>query len=317
MRQYLTKPRAGFSGVNHVLIALGLVLLVLLLPSFWDNSFSTFIKTNLAVVDLKTGFFAFFCVVLVLGGALLPDIDNSKADGGSMATWELGFIGGCLSSIMIMTSSFMTSVFKTKKDHLPPTQHRMFWHTLLVPLLMYLMIKYLCRGSEYTLFDIVKGSVGTQGVNSISLMFDFIGVTLFVGLGIYVGAMCALKKLCKFIPVLPQKFVKLFPGGFALVGIILCVVYFPINDIKTLAYFVVIGYLFHLIGDLFADTGIPALFPVDVIIRRKFWGRYCLLGPFSPKTGSTLESVLKFVFLAVDIILLIMLTTGVFVFDLL
>lgn len=313
---YLKEQRNGFSGVNHVLIAIGLILLILLLPSFFDNPFSNFMKTNLSPHDLKSGVFTFFAVVLIMGGALLPDVDNSKADGGSMATWELGFIGSCLSSVMIMTSSFMTSIFKTKKDRLPPTQHRMFWHTLLVPLLMYLMIHYMCRGSSTTLYEVIKGSVDTRGINSLTLVFDFIALSLFVCLGLYVGAMCALKKVCKFVPVLPQKFVKLFPGGFTIVGLILCVAYFSIDEIKVLAYFVVIGYLFHLIGDLFADTGIPALFPIDVIIRRKFWGRYCLLGPFSPKTGSTLESVLKFVFLAVDITLLVMLTTGVFVFDL-
>ena len=274
----LSRERSGFSGVNHVLIAIMLSLLLLMVPV---EPFSPFLSNI-----MSSPVFGIMGLLTICGGALLPDMDNLKSDGGSAATWSLGALGSIVSSLMVTISSIATSVFHGRRDVRPDTQHRFFWHTLLVPLVGLLLTELLVPDSSARVIDSITSSAAV------------IIPLVLVAICIYVGAILLLKKICKVLPIGKPSIIALL----LMVGSVLIVV-FMLNEhqLKMLTLCVSLGYLFHLVGDLFADGGIPALFPVTGVFD-KFFMRV-RLSPVTVKTGSTLESLLKIVFLAIDLVL--------------
>ena len=274
----LSRERSGFSGVNHVLIAIMLSLLLLMVPV---EPFSPFLSNI-----MSSPVFGIMGLLTICGGALLPDMDNLKSDGGSAATWSLGALGSIVSSLMVTISSIVTSVFHGRRDVRPDTQHRFFWHTLLVPLVGLLLTELLVPDSAARVIDSVTSSAAV------------IIPLVLVAICIYVGAILLLKKICKILPIGKPSIIALL----LMVASVLIVV-FMLNEhqLKMLTLCVSLGYLFHLVGDLFADGGIPALFPVTGVFG-KFFMRV-RLSPVTVKTGSTLESLLKIVFLAIDLVL--------------
>lgn len=279
----LMEERPGFSGLNHVLIAIMLFFILLLIPV---EPFSGFIKSFL--VSPVTGVMAF---LVICGGTLLPDCDNLKSDGGSAATWDLGILGSIISSIMVTISSIVTAIFHGKKDVKPYTQHRFFWHTLFVPVVMFILVYFLVPDSDTRVIDVF----GNFSIDNFPTAI-FVCL-LLIGICVYVGSSMLLKKLKRF------SFVKFSPFIISILLAVtsnaVCIFVSTEHELKLMTYCVVLGYLFHLIGDMFADGGIPALFPISGVFG-KFFMRVKLL-PVTVETGSTLESILKIVFLVIDI----------------
>ena len=284
--KYLELDRPGFSGVNHVLIA---IMLFLILQLIRIEPFSSFIRGFLG--SPVTAIMSF---LVICGGALVPDLDNLKSDGGSAASWDLGVLGSIISSIMVTISSIMTSVFHGKKDVKPDTQHRFFWHTLIVPIIMFLLMFFFLKDGDSKLIEsFIPFSIDTFPAMELFCL-------LMVGICVYVGSSLLLKKIKKI------KLFKFKPSivslSLAAVTMLICLFAMSLSEFKLISYCIALGYLFHLIGDMFADGGIPALFPFTGVVG-KFFMRIKLL-PVTVKTGSTLESLLKVVFTVIDAILL-------------
>ena len=283
VKTYLFSDRCGFSGVNHVLIAIMLFFILLIIPV---DPFSSFLKSFL--ISPITGVMAF---LVVCGGALLPDLDLLKADGGSAAAWDLGIFGSIISSVMVTISSIVTSIFHGKHDVVPNTQHRFFWHTLFIPLVSFLLMYFFIPDTDTKVINLFTNFSIDNFPASIIISL------LLVGICVYVGSSLLLKKLKK------MPFMKFSPFlisiALMVLSILVCVFASTEHDVKLMAYCVNLGYLFHLIGDMFADGGIPALFPVSGVFG-KFFMRVKLL-PVTVTTGSTFESILKIVFLIIDI----------------
>lgn len=284
----LSMDKPGFSGINHILTTIMIFLILLLIPI---EPFSSFLRTILT--NPLIGIIAFFIIV---GSCLLPDGDNLKADGGSMVIWQLGFIGSILSTIMVTISSIATSLFKTKKDNLPPTQHRMLFHTWIIPLLLFCLIYFFAQSGD-TLVKDAPGLIGN------------IAIIICILLILFVGIACLLKKL----PMIRNNTAQIIAVLGSLLGIGYIWFFCDLYTLKLLLYCIALGYGCHLLGDMFADTGVP-MFPVCFIWSGAFWKRFCFLGPLSVKTGSTTESLLKFVFLGIDIVLFMIVFFGVGVF---
>lgn len=285
---YLNEERAGFSGLNHVLIAIALFLLILLVPIPYVSSYISGLLNESVMVAVL----AFF---LICGGALLPDCDNLKSDGGSAATWSLGFVGSILSVTMVTISSVMTSIFHGKKDVDPFTQHRFFWHTLLVPILFIALIYFFAADSSTVVIEGIKAG----HLSSIIIL-------LMAAISVYVGSSLLLGKIFKLLPVR----IKGSTVATLLSLVLILFMLFAATEaqLKLYAYCICLGYLFHLIGDMFADGGIPALFPITGIFG-KFWMRIRFLPrALTVTTGSVIESILKIVFACVDIVLLCLVT---------
>ncbi len=282
---YLELDRPGFSGVNHVLIAIMLFFILLIIPV---EPFSGFIRSFLD--SPLTGVMAF---LVICGGALLPDLDNLKSDGGSAAAWDLGIFGSIISSVMVTISSIVTSIFHGKHDVVPYTQHRFFWHTLFVPLVSFLLMYFFIPDTDTKVIDLFIN------FNIDNLPTAIIISLLLIGICVYIGSSLLLKKLKKMPFMRFSPF--LISVALMIISILVCLFISTEHDVKLMAYCVNLGYLFHLIGDMFADGGIPALFPISGIFG-KFFMRVKLF-PVTVKTGSTLESILKIVFLVLDLVL--------------
>lgn len=304
---FLLSKRQGFSGVAHVEIAIGLLMLLFLIPV---EPFTTYLKlvTNSPLI-------AVMAFLIIAGAALLPDLDNLKKDGGSSASWDLGFLGTILSSVMVTVSSVFTSLFHTKKDIRPNTQHRFFWHTLLIPIVLWACIYYLMPEGNVRVIDTFNFSSFLAFFESASFMVCFI--LFLIGVSIYTGSLLLLRKITKLLPL--NRLLHIKNPTVALLATILfvgiCLFSMTLTDLQFIAYCICLGYLFHLIGDMFADSGIPALFPITGLPPiSKFWARQRFLPRLlTVKTGSVLESILKIVFLAADIILALVLFCPEFV----
>lgn len=279
----LKKERFGFSGTNHVLIAIALFEL------FWI--FGIYIKLFPIFTTPLQVAFSFF---IVCGAALLPDMDLTKSEGAGVAAYKLGFLGTMLSSTMVIISSLMTSIFHTKKDVKPFTQHRFFWHTLLIPIIIFLLIRFCVPDTGITIWSAIQ----EKTLPNLAIII----VVIACGFIMYLGASIVLEKVARYVPFLSKKTARIIIWALS-VGILIYSSTCSYAEIKAFGYCIALGYLFHLVGDNFADSGIPLLFPIDRIVRGKYWGRINLLGPLSVKTGSLVESMLKLVFLAVDLVL--------------
>ena len=288
--RYLQLDRPGFGSLNHCLIAIMLFLLLLLLPI---PLFSDYLHTMVA-----NPISAVIVFLIVAGAALLPDIDNDMDEGGSSASWSLGAMGRLLSTFMITVSSLATSTLKGKRDYPPKTQHRYLWHTLLIPILIFVLVH---------LFAVDSPAPVYEGLSLANLPKGWMlptALTIFlVVVSVYVGSSLLFRKLLTYIRIFKQP-AWVISGLVTFLVLMVVMFLSTLHDLKMYGYAVALGYLFHLFGDMWADSGIPALFPVTGL-RGQFWMR-CRLLPrrMTVKTGSTHEMVLSFVFLAIDCILL-------------
>lgn len=287
LSQYLNSDRDAFSGYNHVMIAIIIFLILLMIPV---PPFSDFIQSM--VSNPVTGVMAF---VIICGGALLPDMDNLKSEGGSAAVWDLGIFGSIISSVMVTISSIITSIFHGKKDVNPETQHRFFWHTLLVPVGIFLLVYFFVPSSSTDVIDLFK-NVDISNFPTADLI-----LMLFIATCVYVGAMMLFKKLRKlpFLNSIKASWVSL---ALMVTAIVICLFNTEAN-LKLHGYCIAMGYLFHLIGDLFADGGIPALFPITGIFGKFFMRIRLLPRALTVTTGSTIESMLKIIFTCIALVL--------------
>lgn len=298
---FLTSQREGFSGVAHVEIAIGILLLLFLIPV---EPFTGYLRLVMA-----SPIVAVMAFLIIAGAALLPDLDNLKSEGGSSAAWDLGFLGTVLSSVMVTVSSVFTSLFHAKKDIRPDTQHRFFWHTLCIPIALFFCIHFFIPVSTVRVIDSFNFSSIEAFFESASFMVCF--VLFLIGISIYTGSLLLLRKLNKLLPIQSLLHVKVSFISLVLmvISMLLCLFSFSLADLQFVAFCICLGYLFHLIGDMFADSGIPALFPLTGLPPfSKFWARQRFLPRLlTVKTGSVLESILKIVFLAVDVVLALIL----------
>ena len=285
---YLYRDVEGFSGFNHVMIAVMIYLLLLLIPV--EPTYSIF---HGLLANPIIGVISFF---IICGAALLPDMDNLPSDGGSVAVFDLGVIGSIISTIMVTISGVITSIFRGKKDVKPNTQHRFFWHTLFVPIVMFVLIFFLMP-DDSTPISSVMTNISLTNFPTHAVL-GLVGIAICV----YIGSHLLFKKLNNFLPV------NLRPTALSLaltiLSLFVCVTMSTNHELKVYCMCIALGYFFHLFGDLFADGGIPALFPISGLFG-KFFMRIKLV-PVTITTGGTIESMLKIVFVVIDLILAVM-----------
>lgn len=262
-----TRSESGFMGITHALSAVAATTAVL---AFSPSLFYAVFGTN------DPWFIALLCLVMV-GGALMPDLDNTN----SSAESALGFVGSALSAVMRATAPIIQGLVHTKYDKDVETAHRGFYHTAVAAALFGALTAALCS---------IRGVTG----EIIALALAFIGVHIALstlakkilkiksGLqGAIIATVTSLGVSLLLWAMLPQD------AGYTSIGIAFGV-----------------GWLVHILGDMCTTQGVPILWPIP--IKGKMWWKVRLL-PI--KAGGVIENViftpLFLVVIAVSIVFIV------------
>lgn len=276
----------GFMGRTHALLSIMLLCICMLIPV-------DFLKQTIWLMKDNVLFFI-VGIILVSGGALLPDLDNCQSFAGA----TLGPVGSMCTTFMQSTSSIFWNLLHGKGDKPPPTQHRYFWHTLIAGAGVSSMFIFGLKGSDQTLVSSIKASkdITTWFQQNTALVFFII----FIFVAVLIGSDMVLGKLIKFFN-LPKLLNYILP-----VAMVVYIFFIDMTKIRILGICVGLGFIFHCLEDCFADSGVPLLWPIP--IKRQMWHRIRLI-PITIQTGSLANTLLDISALVVDIILIVMIFT--------
>ena len=99
-------------GKTHALLSVMLFSLCMLIPVDFFQNIYTAIKENIL--------FTIVLFIVLIGGSLLPDLDNSQSCAGS----TLGAVGGIYTVFMQSTSHIIWNLMHLRGDRPPINQHR-------------------------------------------------------------------------------------------------------------------------------------------------------------------------------------------------
>lgn len=249
-----THTEQGFMGMTHALSACALVLaLIAFAPLFMEKVLGVW----------QISFVALLCLALI-GGALMPDLDNTN----SSANSALGFVGDGISAVMRATAPIVKNMVHTKYDKDLDNPHRSFYHTGVSAILV--------------------GGLGASAC-AITGMTGKICAMVLAFIGAHVALSTLLKGSLKKAAGKSNKIIgALLPLVFSLA--VVAALWFTLP--KTVPYWEIgvafgLGWLVHILGDMCTTSGVPLLWPVP--IRGKMWYDVRLL---KIKAGGAVENVL-------------------------
>lgn len=269
----------GWMGKTHALLSVMLLCILMLIP------INVFEET---IWLLKNDILFFIVgIVIVVGGALLPDLDNCQSSAGS----TLGFMGSIMTIFMQSTSSIIWTLMHSKHDRRPMTPHRYFWHTSVVSIVIILIFWFFIPISDSTIIS----EISEEGIlvflqNNIAVLF----LIILIFMAVLCGSDMILFRIIKFFK-LPKFISYIFP--------VLVIIYvFTLNytKIRVLGICLGFGYLFHCIEDFFADSGVPLLWPIP--IKGHLWYKCKFFTTCT--TGGLVNTIIDIVVLAIDIVLI-------------
>ena len=242
------KNNDGFMGPTHAMSAVAFYLLLFLF--FKDFILNLGLKDNL--------FILFISSLVVAGSALFPDLDNTK----STAMSVLGIVGEGISSLMRSSATIIFYLTRTKYDDEKANPHRGFWHTLIASLLLGLLVKFT-----------VELKIPISNDFLISYNYNKVG-DLFALFWIFITIQLAFSGLMNsFVKKMKKSFINMILLSF--IGIILSgiLVYYNSSSYNWLIVIMILGYIFHIIGDTMTVAGTPMLFPIKFKGKRWFTHR--------------------------------------------
>lgn len=254
-----TKDEHGFMGFTHALSAVAVVLLwFVFFPGTFRDLFSS---DNLTVLILL--------VLVVSGGALMPDLDNTQ----SSAKSALGPIGALLSAAMRATSPIIKTLIHSKYDKDLDNPHRGFYHTALCAVIMGGIAAVLCSN----LIHVDLGPISVNGV-----FFALILAFVTVDMALSVLAKPLMRKVKSAGGILGGVL-----GIIISLALVMVLFYFLPKDMNYMAVGIGygLGWLIHDIGDCFTTAGVPLLFPIP--IRGHLWWNIRFL---KIKAGGVIEN---------------------------
>lgn len=256
------KSDNGFMGHTHAISAIAFYLLIVL---FWRQGI-----LNLGLSN--NTFILFLTSIVIAGAALLPDLDNVK----STALSVLGPIGQLLSEIMRGTSTIIFQLTRTKYDEKNADPHRGFWHTLISSFVIGFVVHTLVS------IDIkVNNVLSSYGFNTVG---DYLAL-----LWIFITVQLAFSGLFNSVV---KKYNKSIIGKLTLllVGTIISFILIKYNttdNYNWLTVSIILGYIFHILGDTLTVAGTPILFPFKFKGKRWFTHRILKI-----RAGGEIENLL-------------------------
>lgn len=285
LKKKLNTKKKGFSGITHCLISLLIFEIIWLIPLF------SFLVQP--IKDAKIWIKIFYWGI-VIGAALLPDLDNNISSAG----YTLGIIGKLFHTFMVSSSSLIYTLIRTKKDQ-TKTQHRMFWHTPLSCGLLYLYCWYVCKKlPDQTILELIK----SKTLPPFGVMVNMIFLYVIVSCSFILFLSKLGYNLSKFIKNGARIVTKIISTGF----FIYLIFAGHKNFMLQMCQAVCLGTLFHNIGDLFSKGSIPLIFPIP--IKGQFWFKPRF--PFQIETNGAANRILDIILWIVDITLGVMIIWG-------
>lgn len=279
----------GFMGRTHALLSIMLFCLCMLIPVDFFQSILGMLKENIL--------FLIMALIVLIGGALLPDLDNGQSSAGA----TLGPLGSICTTFMQSISSIFWTMLHGKGDKMPPSQHRYFWHTLICCAGIICLFYFgMPTGTDTLITNIQKSEDITTWVQYNAILIFFV---ILIFISILVGSNMFVSKLVSIF-----KFSKLKYLNYVL-PVLACVYVFflDMSHLKILGICIGMGYFFHCFEDCFADTGVPFLWPIP--IKNQLWKRIRLI-PVTIQTGGLANTILDVIILAIDIGLIVLVILG-------
>lgn len=301
IKNVLNEEHAGFLGMTHWLISMFLFFCLWLLPIEYARDYINAINSNKLF---------FFLIIFIIGGAsLVPDLDSSPVqEGGSTAVYQLGFLGYLLSIAFITISGVIYSLFHTRYDAKPPSQHRMLFHAPIVPISIYVYTLYLSNKLEKFGYSNIMEMIKEE--NS-SILFEYTGllvILFFCGVSVYLGANMLLYKLLEIFK--QQKYTQFIYLGIMVISIIY-MLFMPIEQLELIFFSFSLGYLFHIFADVFSEGSCPLFFPIPLpykglnFKKLQLWRKpYFISSKFAITTGGALNTILNFVMMGLNFVLI-------------
>lgn len=285
LKNKIKEEHAGFSGITHWLIAIFLFFLMWLIPWAISRDYIIFISSNIIYAVL---------VFFVIGGAsLLPDLDSSPLqEGGSTAVYQLGLLGQGLSILAITISGVIYSLFHTRYDEKPKSQHRMLFHTFLIPAMIFLFSIYLMPNSN----DQLKNNLNIDSV----IMFVSV---FFAGISVYLGGSMLFYKILSLVGMQSKTQIL---SLICMAASVIYMAYMPYRELRMIGIAIALGYTFHILGDLITKGSSPIFFPIPTFKNRHMimWRKpYLFGGTFAITTGGIINIILNFVLMGSNVFL--------------
>lgn len=274
------KSNDGFMGPTHALSAVAIALLLTWAAS--DFMFGKVLGTSDANVYIAA-------LLIITGAALMPDLDAVRST--SIST--LGFIGVGLSKAMRAFSKLVQATVRSKYDDVNADPHRGFWHTAVSAFLAGLLFTSLAS-IDVRLFTIKGKDISIATFTVLFMLFLSTQLILASLLKPFNNKMKRKGLYGKLITV----------GGGVLVAATLTMS-LPDISYSWIGGAVTLGWMLHILGDMFTVAGVPVLWPIK--IRGKRWWK--LRMPFGIKAGGVIEN-----YIIVPILLLITLISIVKIF---
>lgn len=286
---YSFKDDGGFAGPTHSLSAVSIfLLLAAFLPTLF---FEKFLKTNDIVVFISS-------IIIVAGGALIPDLDNVQ----STAKSALGYSGSFFSIVMRKVSIIIFSLTKTKYDSESNNKfsgsnnpHRQFWHTLVSAFVVGVIVYSTTKISKMVNLPYINKKV------SIGLLFTGLWLAVSMKLaiaGLFNRSFNRAKRSKSSKHMIAINLISLL---FAI-----AVIYTAPTDIDYywVAYAFTFGIIIHLLGDFITIQGAPLLWPIKY--KGKRWWNYRIIGT---RSGGNIE---KYVIIPTLIIIILISMLAIF-----
>jgi membrane-bound metal-dependent hydrolase YbcI (DUF457 family) len=252
----------AFMGTTHALSAVALFLAV---TAFMPATMYQVLGTDdIWIVVLS--------MMVMAGGALIPDLDNSA----STAKSSLGYLGDALSVFFRVSSSFIQTTIRTPRDDSTPNPHRGFYHTPVAAFLIGLLV-FLGTRITAPAFTLPVIGAATWGL---------IVALVVTWLCTHMAFAALAKKLIRSIKNASGAFGELVVFAFSLALTFIIFTQLPEGlDYWWLGVSVGVGVYTHSFGDAFTTAGSPILWPIPR--KGKLWYNYRFL---KIKAGGVIEN---------------------------
>ena len=249
----LKSKRKGFNGITHILISIILFFVMFIIPSYIFPPFNSYIK-----IITENYIFLIVSFLIIVGASLFPDLDSDR----STAVFRLGSTGVLINLFMKSIGNFIWILYHFDKDIRPSIRHRIIFHTpIFAFFITYIAYKFIPNNDTIflqTFLNIkVKDLVPFILQNIIVLvyvLFAFLNERLFISTILYYPFKKIFKRqnisdlVCFLLSLVPLYFI----------------INLSYNKIKYIGISIGIGYLTHLIGDLFTKGSIPLFYPLPI-----------------------------------------------------